>query len=370
NPILKGLKKGLYVLPQEILASVGLTADALMDTFPARYTIYRPMLLLPHNAFTSAPWKTLLEANPPNSPTLQPLWKALAASLSITHIALNAGIPLQTTSPTTSQTSPHENILRSPTNLTPLHGSFGPPPTPQTLSSPSAADFANALWVTHTQNGIHQTWAPLYTMFSRGNVREKTRLLALPSITTAPCSAADLYAGIGYFAFSYARAGVAKVLCWELNPWSIEGLRRGAGMNGWSARVVDDPGSVSPKNMTDGSDFLVFPQSNESALATLQHLKKALNIPPIRHVNCGFLPSSRLSWRTAVGLLDRGLGGWIHAHENVGVEDVEARRGDVVRQMERHLEGAGLRGEVRCEHVERVKTYAPGVLHVVFDVWV
>ena len=39
----------------------------------------------------------------------------------------------------------------------------------------------------------------------------------------------DLYAGIGYFAFSYAKAGVGKVLCWEINPWSVDGLRRGAG---------------------------------------------------------------------------------------------------------------------------------------------
>ena len=133
-----------------------------------------------------------------------------------------------------------ENILRSPVNLTPLYGDFGSTPTPQTISNPTATDFANALWVTARQNGIWQTWAPLYTMFSRGNVREKARILNLPTLTTGldtASAAVDLYAGIGYFAFSYRKSsqalekGIKQVLCWEINPWSVEGLRRGAEMN-------------------------------------------------------------------------------------------------------------------------------------------
>jgi tRNA wybutosine-synthesizing protein 2 len=268
--------------------------------------------------------------------------------------------------------TPIENIFRSPINLTPMYGFFGPAPSAQTLSSPTATDFDKALWVTHTQNGIHQTWAPLYTMFSRGNIREKTRLLNLPSVTASVaepkgCTAVDLYAGIGYFVFPYKKAGVSKVLCWELNPWSIEGLQRGAKLNGWRTQVIErgPPLSEPPRESTD---LIVFAHSNEYALDDLAETQRAMHLPPIRHVNCGFLPSSNLSWKTAVGMLDRELGGWIHAHENVGVNDIEQRKAEVVAEIEGHMDVAELQGEVSCEHVEKVKTYAPGVLHVVFDI--
>jgi tRNA wybutosine-synthesizing protein 2 len=266
------------------------------------------------------------------------------------------------------------------------------------LAHPTASDFTSAFWVSHVQNGIHQVWAPLYTMFSRGNMREKTRLLNLPSITScasSPSTAVDLYAGIGYFAFVYRRAGIRKVLCWELNPWSIEGFRRGAAKNKWTTQIFapDEPPTTAeewvtfPQRVQD-VEFLIFQQSNEEAFRTLamlhpqglgmDALPTPLNIPPIRHVNCGFLPSSKLSWPTAVRIVNRELGGWVHVHENVGTEDIESRKVEVAAEMqgllnawedERGACGSWVR-RVQCEHVERVKTYAPGVVHVVFDVWV
>ena len=331
NPVLKALQRGLQDLPSELLVSIGVTIDELVGAFPASYTIYSPMLLLPHNTFTSTQWTKFLSGTQ-NSPSITALWETVASAVGVSHIAVNAGIPLQTTSATSSQEEANENILRSPTNLTPVHGFFGPPPSRRTLSSPIAADFEAALWTVQIQNGISQTWAPLYTMFSRGNIREKARVLKLTSVSAAVqdakgCTAVDLYAGIGYFAFSYRKAGVSKVLCWELNPWSIEGLCRGAHLNGWKTSIHsygDDHEGMS--NVSDESDFLVFPQSNETALVALPRLKKSINIPPIRHVNCGFLPSSKLSWGTAVGMVDRELGGWIHAHENVGVNELERRQ--------------------------------------------
>lgn len=379
NPMVMGLIKGLETLPPDLLVAIGVTVEALVEAFPASYVIYRPLVLLPHNSFASSPWKKLLEAHPFHSLELRTLWEAIAASTGVTHIGVNAGIPPQTKAATyplgTSHAVLNENVLRSPTNLTPVYGDFGETPSSRTLSEPTITDLENALWVSHTQNGIHQTWAPLYTMFSRGNIREKARLLTLPSVTTSVqdprgCTAVDLYAGIGYFAFSYKRAGVSKVLCWELNPWSIEGLCRGAKLNGSKISVFANKRKVEDLRERRESDFLVFPQSNEFALSILPSIKQAVTLPPIRHVNCGFLPSSKLSWGTAVGMVDRELGGWIHAHENVGVNEIETRKEEVLTEMEGHLDHAGLKGQVRCEHVERVKTYAPGVLHVVFDVWI
>ena len=249
---------------------------------------------------------------------------------------------------------------------------------------PTAHDFEQALWVSTTQNGIHQVWAPLYTMFSRGNIREKTRLLHHPFIlssATGECTAVDLYAGIGYFAFSYARAGVSKVLCWELNPWSVEGLSRGVERNNWTSTVFTTdnlPKYGREWAAIPRTDFLIFQQSNEEAGYAIKQLKGL--IPPVRHVNCGFLPSSKLSWPIAMRIIDAKKGGWIHAHENVGVNDIEKRKGEIIEELQFILDGR-LRNEkdkhkygetrkVICEHVERVKTYAPGVAHVVFDLWV
>ena len=172
KPLQKALKEALEDLPQPPLASQGLTVEALVSSFPDSYSVYRPMLLLPHNAFASKAWKSILSAYAAHS--LQPVWQRIAEAVGATHIAVNSPIPLQTStvSATTQQqladSQLHGNILRSPVNISPLFGDFGPSPTPQTLSSPTDADFKKALWVTTTQNGIHQTWAPLYTMFSRG----------------------------------------------------------------------------------------------------------------------------------------------------------------------------------------------------------
>ncbi|CAI6273823.1 unnamed protein product [Periconia digitata] len=417
NPLTNGLRNGLQILPIELLESLDLTIETLLSSFPDAYSIYKPLLLLPPNAFTSNPWNTLISAHPVTSQALQPVWNSLVTSTGTTHLALNAGIPLQkSASPPETSTSisnppGSDNTFRSPLNLTPIYPpSFTPPPP---TVNPTSLNFDSALWVSHTQNGIHQVWAPLYTMFSRGNVKEKARILSLPSVKSSVtnnltgCTAVDLYAGIGYFAFSYRKAGVRKVLGWEVNAWSVEGFRRGAARNGWHTTVVAGdalPGTRENwrtwgRNFKDHDavrgqkgddvnvDFVVFQQSNEFALdavAALQPSKfgkanseedEADVIPPVRHVNCGFLPSSELSWRTAVRVLDREHGGWIHAHENVGIGDIEKRSEEVAMEINGHVdaweaERVGVERSVRCEHVEKVKTYAPGVMHVVFDVWV
>ncbi|KAL6709990.1 S-adenosylmethionine-dependent methyltransferase [Coniothyrium glycines] len=375
NPLHKALEEALNHLPPSTLASINLSTIDLTSSFPDSYSIYKPMLLLPHNTFSSSSWKTLLSQHPLDSPTLLPLWSHIATTLHTTHIAINSPIPIQ------SSTASDQNILRSPSNLTPIYGSFGPAPTPLTLSSPTPTDFSAALWVTATQNGIHQTWAPLYTMFSRGNIREKTRVLTLPTVArdfgAAAASVVDMYAGIGYFAFSYIRAGervprgVTKAVAFELNAWSVEGLRRGAQKNGWRCRVFA-PGEVDALGAQGGvaeEEFWVFHMSNERAGEVLRKLGRA--VPPVRHVNLGLLPSSQAAWEGAVQVLDRQRGGWIHVHENVGAGDVDGRCKEIEAAFQ-VLVGKKLGGEaapeMQVEHIERVKMYAPGVVHCVFDI--
>lgn len=89
----------------------------------------------------------------------------------------------------------------------------------------------------------------------------------------------------------------------------------------------------------------------------------------IRHVNLGLLPTSRLSWEAAIDILDEQRAGWIHVHENVDVRQLEQKKDFVVQQFQTHLNKAYPRIERKasCLHIEQVKTYAPGVMHCVFD---
>ncbi|KAL2175326.1 S-adenosyl-L-methionine-dependent methyltransferase, partial [Thermothelomyces heterothallicus CBS 202.75] len=382
------------------------------------------MVLLPSGSFTNQPWPALLSSLDPSQ--REALWTAILGQLSpankppLTHLAINEGIPLHLPSrpsstggddnPAGEEEHKEENFLRSPTRLQPLHGSFGNSSPP---ANPTPSDFDSALWVSTKQNGLVQTWAPLHTMFSRGNIKEKARLLSSSSRRQRQY-AVDLYAGIGYFAFSYARLGL-RVLCWELNPWSVEGLRRGAAANGFSVRVVVPRTPLPARLSSSSSSFpgagggggdsrhlldveeeeeedvlagdeqiVVFLEDNRHAAGRIRGWRaRSGGGIEVLHVNCGFLPSSQPVWKDAWGMVVSGDGddegdgegqSWLHLHENVGVADIETRRAEIQELFdgwateENQKQGAGGQRTARVEHVELVKTYAPGVWHCVFDV--
>ncbi|GAB7362654.1 hypothetical protein MBLNU230_g2963t1 [Neophaeotheca triangularis] len=361
------------------------------------HQIYGRLLILPAKLDQSPWWQ-----DPKNEADRNDLYKNLCNHLKTTHIAITPPIPPKrlaaqgeastTALPTQPPYPAEENSVRSPLNFHPLHGDFGPATLTGPKTHPDRTDFALAFWTTTTQNRLHQTWAPRWTMFSRGNIAEKARLLSLSSVSQAVdqgrrgrgTTAVDLYAGIGYFAFSYARAGVRRVLCWDVNGWSLEGLRRGARGNGFGVRDVvggeegDGEGvervlrrAAAVEEDEEGARLLVFWESNERALDRVEAARDVL--PPVRHVNCGLLPTSRGSWGTAIRALDPGLGGWVHVHENFAVVEIEERvdwvRG-VFQEILKEANGEVGGRRVEVEFVHRVKSYAPGVMHCVVDLHV
>ena len=326
------------------------------------YTTYGCMLLLPAHAFASLAWLEEIQHRDPDD--LRRLYQLLAKHLKISHIAINKPIP-----PQQADGSDH-NFIRSPINFTPLFGDFGPSTC---QSPPTQEDFDEAFWVTAKQNGIFQTWAPRWTMFSRGNISEKARLMSLPSVQQAVkegnvngrgCAAADLYAGIGYFTFSYLMAGCSKVLCWEFNPWSIEGLKRGAAANKWKLATYDS-NSCSWDPSEANARLLVFKESNDWAVARKR--QNAASTPPVRHVNCGLLPTSRGSWGTAVRMLDAEMGGWIHVHENLAIYEIGERVQQIRNAFQEVVDRLNANVFVEVQDVNRLKSYAPGVMHCVID---
>jgi len=214
-------------------------------------------------------------------------------------------------------------------------------------------------------------------MFSRGNIKEKLRLLdfhsgksmdghglknrMLSAEEVERSIAVDLYAGIGYFVFSYVGMGCRRVFGWELNPWSVEGLRRGARANGWTIKVVER----GEECVLGREKIVIFLEDNQRAGERMRALQAFID-GEVRHVNCGLLPRSTDTWEMGLKIL-RGEG-WLHLHENVGTSAQVVRGQEIQKILTKWL---GEEKEERMgvvEHIERVKSFAPGVWHCVFDV--
>ncbi|KAL3464243.1 S-adenosyl-L-methionine-dependent methyltransferase [Aspergillus heterothallicus] len=394
NPLQRGITDFLTrYLPPSALIQNDLSLDKLVPTLPKRYTIYEPMLLLPLNAFAHPPaWGTLYSTL--TNEQRQALYACIANAFGrfgVTHIAINAPIvPLNPQG--------EANRMRSPVGLVPLYGDFGAPVSgDREGAQPSEIDYEQAFWVRTTQNhGIVQIWAPLYTMFSRGNVTEKARILGdgskfegldeetLCGEKVENVAVVDMYAGIGYFVFSYLKRGVRRVWGWEINGWSVEALRRGCAENGWGCRVVrvledgvvSTPISELVQSLGDADRIVVFHGDNKFAASVMGEIRAIMEgrqeWTSIRHVNLGLLPSSSSSWGNACKVIDERYGGWVHVHENVDVQSINRKKREITASLgkswaEHVSQFTAIQSNTECRHVEHVKTYAPGVMHCVFD---
>ncbi|OBA19647.1 hypothetical protein METBIDRAFT_45721 [Metschnikowia bicuspidata var. bicuspidata NRRL YB-4993] len=313
----------------------------LIQKTPRKWSVYPPMVLFNTGSFDSDLWLETFDTLINKNEFFRYMQTALPGT--VTHFAINKPII-------------EEDAMRRPFNIVPLWGDFGPDPTPQLFAEPFAPDLEKAFWCTVFQNGIHQTWAPRYTMFSRGNIKEKKRILDnyrhLEGTTVL-----DLYAGIGYFTLSYLANG-ATVFCWEINPWSIEGLVRGLQKNGHMYKVFRSGQVVTQGEINDfvarGYRAFVFHESNECATQRLA----AWELAAISHVNLGLLPSLKPSWPIArfasTGSKEPTI---VHVHENVHKDQFTT----LVEEVQDCFAGT-------VTHLEKVKTFAPDVWHVVVDV--
>ncbi|PKS09218.1 hypothetical protein jhhlp_003832 [Lomentospora prolificans] len=361
----------------------GHTEEALAASLPKRFMVYEPMVLFSPGAFAEPMWRVVLEECAIEEK--EQLFKAILGALSkvqkgeVTHLAINAGIPLYVSQE--GGDSLGENVLRSPVEIITLHGNFGPDTS---QSPPTAQDLEEAFWVSTKQNGIFQTWAPRHTMFSRGNITEKARVLDFhgetqpaglerrkkPSSELKGRWAVDLYAGIGYFVFSYAKRGM-NVLCWEINPWSVEGLRRGALQNGWRVRVIQGQELERPVAEVVGNEqIIVFVEDNKKAWERIQCLRGHLGGLDVLHVNGGLLPTGKDTWQESWMMAASSTESWLHLHENVAEEDIDKRRGEILEMFRTWAGEDRNQRRPEVEHVERVKTIAPRVWHCVFDVYI
>lgn len=316
--------------------------DELLQCLPLRYTLYTPLVLFNYSrqrSFDRPEWKRFFQDGG------EKLKKAYFGELletlfpqDVTHVAIN--MPIVET-----------DVMRRPFNISPLYGELISPQlqlNDQLWDHPETSDFANTVWCHTTQNGIQQFWAPLFTMFSRGNIKEKKRVLdTFPDIQGN--DVVDLYAGIGYFTLSYLKRGARNVFCFELNPWSVEALRRGL-----------------EANKFDPNRCHIYNESNETCIRRIQEHSVDLRV---RHINLGLLPSSEPGWPLALAIiaLNKSLSTvTLHIHENVHIDALND--GTFVSNTLRKLKT--LNGSYRYakSHLEKIKTFAPDVWHICLDV--
>lgn len=184
-------------------------------------------------------------------------------------------------------------------------------------------------------------------MFSRGNITEKIRfgqLLQRGDIVL------DLYGGIGYFSLPALVHGEAEYLyACEWNPEAAKALRFNLSDNGVAERATVFEGDCRV-------------QARKHNLVNM-----------FDRVSLGLLPSSEGGWWTAVQALRRSTGGWLHIHGNVPVKEVGKWTVWLCRrllEMSKELSPPPLEEwAVICQHVEKVKSFAPTVNHYVADVF-
>jgi tRNA G37 N-methylase Trm5 len=190
-------------------------------------------------------------------------------------------------------------------------------------------------------------------MFSRGNVTEKKRFASL--VREGECLL-DMYAGIGYYTLPALVHGKAKaVTACEWNPNAIYALKHNLQANG-----VEDRATILEGDC------------RESLRALFDSKDVTDTIKQFDRVSLGLLPSSEGGWDIAIASLNQTTGGWLHIHGNVPTAERNLWSHWICQSLKfltkKHVYSNDW--NVICVHVERVKSFAPLVDHLVADVFV
>lgn len=180
----------------------------------------------------------------------------------------------------------------------------------------------------HLENGIVYKFDVAKLMFSSGNLDERIRMASVPCDGE---TVVDMFAGIGYFSLPLAvYQSPKKVIACEINPVAYSYLVENISLNGVQGvvePVLGDNRDLPGKSFAD-------------------------------RVIMGYVKTTHEYLPTAMRLVRDG--GVIHYHETCPNELLPER------PLSR-LEDAAGGGKVEVLRIKQVKSYAPGVSHVVVD---
>jgi tRNA wybutosine-synthesizing protein 2 len=184
----------------------------------------------------------------------------------------------------------------------------------------------------HTENGIRYMLDPQKIMFSSGNMAERKRMAR---IAHSDETVVDLFAGIGYFTLPLAVYSKPKrVYACEINPVAYQYLCKNIVLNQVTEIVeplLGDNRTTAPKDCAD-------------------------------RVILGYLDTPEVFLPTAFECL-KNKSGVLHYHDVVPVELIPAQPLQQIKKVAKKHHRS-----VQLLSVQQVKSYAPGIIHVVLDV--
>ena len=267
---------------------------------PTKWELLGDIALVPSDTLNSEEWHIVLSENE----TLhREVWREIATSLRVSRIARQSEIT--------------NDKLRS-SQVKMIVGDSGE--------------------VELTDNGVKFWLDVTKVMFSSGNVTERHRI---GDIDMSGEIVVDAFSGIGYYTLPMlVRSNAKHVYACELNPYSIDALRKGAELNAVSDRlsIIEGDNQITLQGLTGIAD----------------------------RVHLGILPSSENTWSLAIDCL-RQSGGIIHIHMNVREKEIDSFV-EYCLELLNHYAGQRDFNTVQLQHVEKVKWYAPHIRHIVIDV--
>ncbi len=203
----------------------------------------------------------------------------------------------------------------------------------QTRDSQLELIYGDSGWVVHKENFVEYEFDVTKVMYSSGNVTERKRMGGLPVEGEI---IVDAFCGIGYYTLQLlVHSEVGHVHACEINPHSIEGLKKGLSRNNVSERCT----------IHEGDNKI-----------TMRDLKGVAD-----RVILGLIPSSMNAWGNAIRCL-KPNGGVIHIHMNVHEDEIE----EWSRKTTEWFSTASGKNATAL-HLEIVKQYCPRIMHVVLD---
>ncbi len=182
----------------------------------------------------------------------------------------------------------------------------------------------------HLENGVRFRFDASKIMFSSGNIDERVRMAYLPSHNEI---IVDMFAGIGYFSIPMAVHSRPKKICaCEKNPTSFKYLRENILLNrveGIIEPLLGDNREVCPENIAD-------------------------------RVIMGYVGKTHLFLQKGFSVLkDMGI---IHYHETCPEELLPQRP---ILRVRANAKDSGYK--VLGINLRKIKSYAPGIAHIVVD---
>jgi tRNA wybutosine-synthesizing protein 3 len=287
------------------------SANTLRSNLPKKFEFVGNVLMIPSETFNCTEWENIIKGDEAIS-----FWEGLAKCFGLSRVARKSKID--------SGPKRESKVLL----LLPPYGQ------PQETGPSSVG------WVTVTENSVQYSFDITRVMFCSGNITEKIRM---SKELCAGQTIVDLYCGIGYYTLPFLIHGnAAYVHACEWNSNSVLALTENF-----------------KNNRIHSSRYSIYENDNRITAPTLRNVAD--------RVCLGLLPSSEQGWPLAAIVL-KPSGGILHVHENVNDNNIENFSEYLLIMLGKFFHNEGKNFNFKIIKTEKVKSYAPHVLHIVFDV--